>query len=91
MHDARVQDIVKSLANDVIMPLFGALTGNPSTEGVTTLYFTINNQKILIGNFFAACLTFLMLAALCFYLVILVRPFFFFCFCKRCIYVSATV
>ena len=49
------------------MPLFGALTGNPSTEGITTLYFTINSQKILIGNFFAACLTFLMLAVLCFY------------------------
>lgn len=53
------QAIVKSLVNDIIMPLFSALIGNVDYSEWT---FTIRNTTIPYGSFISAIINFLLIA-----------------------------
>jgi len=54
---------------DLITPLIAAIGGQPDFSGV---YFTIHNSKFLFGDFVNTLISFLILAAVVFFLV--VRP-----------------
>ena len=53
------QTIVKSLVNDIIMPLFSALIGNVD---YSEWAWTIGNTKIPYGSFISAVINFLLVA-----------------------------
>ena len=53
------QSIVKSLVNDIIMPIFSAFTGNIN---FSNLVLEINNSKITYGAFITAIVDFLIIA-----------------------------
>jgi large conductance mechanosensitive channel len=59
--------VVNSLVKDIITPLIAAIGGKPDFGG---LAFTINGSRFAYGNFFNALLTFLIVAAVMFFLVI---------------------
>ncbi len=61
--------IVQALVKDLITPLIAAIGGKPD---FSALYFTINNSKFLWGDFINAVVSFLIIAAVVFFLV--VRP-----------------
>lgn len=59
--------IVTSLVKDLITPLIAAIGGQPDFSGLT---FTLNNSKFLYGDFLNAVISFLIIAAVVFFLVI---------------------
>jgi len=59
--------VVASLVKDIITPLIAAIFGKPSFGG---LAFTINGSRFAYGNFINALLTFLIIAAVVFFLVV---------------------
>ncbi len=59
--------IVTSLVRDLITPFIAALGGQPDFSG---LYFTINNSKFLYGDFINAVISFLIIGAVVFFLII---------------------
>ena len=59
--------VVNALVRDIITPLIAAIGGEPDFGG---LAFTINGSRFAYGNFFNAVLTFLIVAAVMFFLVI---------------------
>jgi large conductance mechanosensitive channel len=59
--------VVNALVKDIITPLIAAIGGEPDFGG---LAFTINGSRFAYGNFFNAVLTFLIVAAVMFFLVI---------------------
>jgi len=61
--------LVQALVKDLITPLIAAIGGQPDFSGV---YFTIHNSKFLFGDFVNTLISFLILAAVVFFLV--VRP-----------------
>ena len=61
--------VVASLVENLITPLIGAIGGEPDFGGLT---FTINGSKFGYGEFINALLSFLIVAAVIFFLV--VRP-----------------
>lgn len=61
-------NIVSALVKDLITPLIGALGGKPDFSGV---YFTVNNSKFLIGDFLNALISFLIIAAVIYFFVVL--------------------
>jgi large conductance mechanosensitive channel len=61
--------IVQALVKDLITPLIAAIGGKPD---FSSLYFTINNSKFAWGDFINAVVSFLIIAAVIFFLV--VRP-----------------
>ena len=61
--------VVTALVTDLITPLVAAIFGKPSFAGLS---FDINNSRFLYGAFFNAVLSFLVVAAAIFFLV--VRP-----------------
>src|SRR5690242_15247638 len=60
--------VVTALVKDIITPLIGAFGGVPD---FSALFFTVNNSKFLIGDFINAVLSFVILAAVVYYLVVL--------------------
>ena len=60
--------IVTALVKDLITPLIAAIGGQPDFSAIT---FTINNSKFLIGDFINALVSFLIIAAVIYYLVVL--------------------
>lgn len=60
--------VVQALVKDLITPLIGAFGGVPD---FSALFFTVNQSKFLIGDFINAVLSFLLLAAVVYYLVVL--------------------
>lgn len=60
--------IVTSLVKDMITPLIAAVGGQSDFGG---LYFTINNSRFMYGNFINAALTFLIIAAVVYFLIVL--------------------
>lgn len=60
--------IVTALVKDLITPLIGAIGGTPDFSG---LVFTINNSQFRIGEFFNAVISFLIIAAVIYFLVVL--------------------
>jgi large conductance mechanosensitive channel len=60
--------VVQALVKDLITPLIGAFGGVPD---FSALFFTVNGSKFLIGEFINAVLSFLLLAAVVYYFVVL--------------------
>lgn len=59
--------VIAALVADLITPLIAALGGNPDFGALT---FTINRSHFLYGHFINALLTFVIVAAVLFFLVI---------------------
>ena len=59
--------VVTALVADFITPLISAIGGQPD---FSNLYFTINNSKFMYGHFINAVISFLMIAAVVFFLII---------------------
>jgi len=59
--------VVTALVKDLVTPLIAALGGEPDFAGLT---FTINSSKFLYGEFLNALISFLLVAAVIFFLVI---------------------
>jgi large conductance mechanosensitive channel len=60
--------IVSALVKDLITPLIAVIGGQPD---FSSIYFTINNSKFMIGDFINALISFLIDAAVVYYLVVL--------------------
>ena len=60
--------IVTALVKDLITPLIAAIGGQPDFSSLT---FTINNSKFLYGDFINALISFLIIAAVVYFLVVL--------------------
>jgi large conductance mechanosensitive channel len=59
--------VVTALVKNIITPLIAAIGGEADFSG---LAFTINGSKFLYGDFINALLSFLIVAAVCFFLII---------------------
>jgi large conductance mechanosensitive channel len=59
--------VVNALVRDLITPLIGAIFGEPD---FSSLSFTINGSHFAYGDFLNAALTFLIVAAVVFFLVV---------------------
>jgi large conductance mechanosensitive channel len=59
--------IVTSLVKDLITPLITAIGGKPDFSG---LYFTVNHSKFAYGDFINALISFLIIAAVVYFLVL---------------------
>jgi large conductance mechanosensitive channel len=60
--------IVTALVKDIITPLIGAIGGTPD---FSNLVFTLNGSKFLIGDFLNALISFLIISAVIYFLVVL--------------------
>ena len=60
--------IVTALVKDLVTPLIAAIGGQPD---FSQIYFTINNSKFLIGDFINAIISFLIIAAVVYFFVVL--------------------
>ena len=61
--------LVNSMVADIITPIIGAFGGQPDFSGLT---FTINNSEFRYGLFINAVISFLIIAAVLYFLII--RP-----------------
>ena len=61
--------LVNSMVADIITPIIGALGGQPDFSGLT---FTINNSEFRYGLFLNAVISFLIVAAVLYFMI--VRP-----------------
>lgn len=59
--------VVNSMVKDLITPFIASLGGRPD---FSSLAFEINGSKFMYGNFFNALLSFLIVAAVIFFLVV---------------------
>jgi large conductance mechanosensitive channel len=59
--------VVTAFVNDLITPLIAAIVGKPNFSG---LYFTIHNSKFHYGSFINALLSFLIIATVVFFAVV---------------------
>lgn len=59
--------VVTALVKDLITPIIAAIGGKPDFSG---LYFTVNNSKFLYGDFINAVISFLIIAAAIYFLVV---------------------
>jgi large conductance mechanosensitive channel len=59
--------VVQALVKDLITPLIGAVGGVPD---FSSLSFTVNNSRFLIGDFINALLSFVLIAAIVYYFVV---------------------
>lgn len=60
--------IVTALVKDLVTPLIGAIGGQPDFSNI---YFTVNNSKFLIGDFLNAIISFLLIAAVIYFFVVI--------------------
>jgi len=59
--------VVQALIKDIVTPLISAIGGKPN---FATLHFTINNSVFLYGDFLNALLSFVIIAAVVYYLIV---------------------
>jgi large conductance mechanosensitive channel len=59
--------VVNALVKDLITPLIAALIGKPD---FSRLGFTLNNSKFQLGDFISALITFMLDAAVIYYLIV---------------------
>src|SRR5579864_9537673 len=59
--------VITALVTDLVTPLIAAIGGNPD---FSALHFTINNSVFLYGKFLNALITFVIVAAVLFFLVV---------------------
>lgn len=60
--------IVNALVKDLITPLIAAIGGTPDFSGI---YFTINNSKFMVGDFFNALVSFLIISSVVYFLIVM--------------------
>lgn len=60
--------LVTALVKDLITPLVGAIGGDPD---FSQIYFTINGSKFMIGDFLNALISFLIISAVVYFLIVL--------------------
>jgi large conductance mechanosensitive channel len=60
--------VIQALVKDIITPLIGAFGGVPD---FSTLFFSVNNSKFMIGDFINALVSFAIIAAIVYYLIVL--------------------
>lgn len=60
--------IVTALVRDIITPIIGAFGGQPD---FSSLYFTINNSKFMIGDFLNALVSFVMIGAVIYFVIVI--------------------
>ena len=60
--------VVTAFVKDLVTPLIAAIGGKPDFG---SLYFTINNSKFMYGDFFNAVISFLIIAAVIYFFVVL--------------------
>lgn len=60
--------IVTAFVKDLITPLIAAIGGEPDFSNI---YFTINKSKFMIGDFINSIVSFLIIAAVIYFLVVL--------------------
>jgi large conductance mechanosensitive channel len=60
--------VVTALVKDLISPLIAVIGGTPD---FSSLYFTINHSKFMVGDFINALLSFLINAAVIYFFVVL--------------------
>jgi large conductance mechanosensitive channel len=60
--------IVTALVKDLITPLIAAIGGQPDFSNI---YFTVNHSKFMVGDFLNAVISFLIIAAVIYFLVVL--------------------
>jgi large conductance mechanosensitive channel len=60
--------VVSELVKDLITPLIAAIGGQPNFD---SLYFTVNSSRFLYGRFLDALISFVIIAAVVYYLVVL--------------------
>lgn len=60
--------IVEALVKDLVTPLIAAIGGQPDFSQIA---FTINNSRFLIGDFINAVISFLIIAAVIYFFVVL--------------------
>ncbi len=61
-------NIVTALVEDLITPLIAAIGGQPDFSAIT---FTINNSQFMIGHFINSLVSFLIIAAVVYFFVVL--------------------
>ena len=59
--------VVTALVKDIVTPLIGAFGGTPDFSSVS---FTINNSKFMIGDFINAVISFVTIAAVIYFFVV---------------------
>jgi large conductance mechanosensitive channel len=59
--------VVQALISDIITPLIAAIAGKPNFSALT---FTVNHSKFFYGSFFNALLSFVIIAAVVYYLIV---------------------
>ena len=59
--------IVTALVKDIVTPLIGAIGGQPDFSGLS---FTINKSQFMYGDFINAVISFVLIAAVIFFLVV---------------------
>lgn len=60
--------IVTSLVKDIVTPIIGAIGGQPDFSG---LYVSVNNSKFMIGSFINAIISFVLISAVIYFVIIL--------------------
>ena len=60
--------VVSEFVKDLITPLIAALGGQPNFD---SLYFTVNNSRFMYGRFLDAVISFVIVAAVVYYVVVL--------------------
>ncbi|MBC8121040.1 MAG: large conductance mechanosensitive channel protein MscL [Gemmatimonadaceae bacterium] len=65
---ASFTNVVNAFVKSLLTPLLAAVGGEPD---FSALYFTINNSKFMYGEFINAVLSFVILAAVVYFLVVL--------------------
>ena len=60
--------IVTALVKDLITPLIAAIGGKPDFSGI---FFNINGSKFMVGDFLNALISFLIIAAVIYFLIVL--------------------
>lgn len=61
-------NVITALVADLITPLIGAFGGTPDFSGIS---FTVNNSVFMVGDFFNALISFLTIAAVIYFAVIM--------------------
>ncbi|HLY28229.1 MAG TPA: large conductance mechanosensitive channel protein MscL [Aggregatilineales bacterium] len=61
-------NIVQALVKDLLTPLIAAIVGQPDFSAI---YFTINNSKFMVGDFINALISFVILALVIYFFVVL--------------------
>lgn len=65
---AAFNNLVNAIVKDLFTPIIGAIVGQ---KDFSNLYFTINGSKFMYGDFFNAALSFLIIASVVYFFVVL--------------------